>query len=401
MRKISYLSAAPRVSTSPNCEASGPRSHVLGIIRAFEALGWDVKQFIVGDRLPVQVTQKGSEKFTSGSILKTLAIDIARLIMGVINSRRAWKEVGIQTEWVYERFAVLQTLGWTFKRKNIPWILETNAPLFYEAKFERKSLILTGIAKKIEFFAYRNCDVLICVTEALKEIIVQSAHIHPDKVLVVPNGVDTSYYDPAKHTAKRFFSSITIGFVGSVIHWQSLDLLLHAVKQLSQQGIQINVVIVGDGPARKEWEQLSINLNLASQVRFTGRISSLEVPSYVAGMDICFSGQRPMQIGVMYLSPLKLYEYMAMGKPVIASSFSDANKLIEGKRTGFLFEPGNLEGLINVLKAAVESQDDFPEMGVLARKEIMEKHSWESRIQMVIPQIESILNHQKREYSTL
>nr|MDP9479668.1 hypothetical protein [Actinomycetota bacterium] len=64
-KRLGYLSAAPRVSTRPDAEAGGPRSHVLGVIRAFESLGWSVNRFIVGDRMPKGVAGGGSEKALS------------------------------------------------------------------------------------------------------------------------------------------------------------------------------------------------------------------------------------------------------------------------------------------------------------------------------------------------
>lgn len=394
-RTVGYLSAAPRVSTKPSAEASGPRSHVLGVINAFKKLNWEVYEFIVGDQLPDKVTGKGSEQIFYNSIIKTLIVDLVRLCMGIYNANKAYRLLGNKVEWVYERFAVLQTLGFKFKKKNIPWILETNAPLFIEAKQERKSLILSYIAKKMEFSAYEKCDVLVCVSEELKNIIVDYTNIDPNKVIVVPNGVDIDNYNPQKYKPIRLFEGFNIGFVGSLIKWQAIDLLIYAVKDLREQGYPINVTIVGDGPQKEEWENLSKEIGVANYIKFTGRVPPTEVPKYIKGFDICYSGQLPLKIGVMYLSPLKLYEYMSMGKPVIASSFSDAKSLIEGKDTGYLFEPGNLEDLKNKIIKAYSEKEMFSEMGKKAREEIVLNHSWEKRVEKMIKEVEIILGRKK------
>ncbi|MFM1651713.1 glycosyltransferase family 4 protein [Brevibacillus sp. B_LB10_24] len=391
MKCIGYLSAAPRVSTRPDAEASGPRSHVLGVINGFRNSGWHVRSFIVGDRMAVKVLKKNTESMLSKSKLHALLADVVRFGMGVVNARRALGELDDEVHWVYERFAALQSLGWIFKRKGIPWILETNAPLFYEAKVERKSLVLTKLARKLEISAYHKCDVLICVTEELKNIIIRETGIDPGKVIVVPNGVDVLVYDPQKYRAKRLFAEFTVGFVGSVISWQGLNLLLTAIKELQEEGVFIRAVIVGDGPARGEWQQLAEELGLSEYTKFVGRVPATEVPEYISGFDICYSGQLPLKIGVMYLSPLKLYEYMAMAKPVIASNFADAGKLVKNGVTGYLFEPGNLEALMSCLREAYAAGGNLVEMGRAAREQIVQEHSWESRVRMMIPQIEEIL----------
>lgn len=362
----------------------------MGVTRAFEALGWRVEPFIVGDRLPRAVAGKGSERALSASLVRVLSADLARLVMGALNAYRAWRELGGRVIWVYERFALLQSLGWIFKRKGVPWILETNGLLFSEAK-ERKSLVLIGLARSLEIAAYRWCDVLICVSEELKEVIVLNTRVEPEKLLVVPNGVDTDFFNPSLHDPRRQFEGFTVGFAGTLYGWQGIGLLLTATSELRKEGLPIHVTVVGDGLARKKWERSAENLNLGGCVRFVGRVPSYEVPGYIAGFDVGYSGQHRLEVGAMYHSPLKLYEYMSMGKPVVASAFDDARKLIRAVGTGFLFTPGNVEDLKRALRAAYLARSSFKEASSLMREEIVQHHGWEARVREMIPQIEEIL----------
>lgn len=390
MKRLGYLSAAPRVSTDPNSEASGPRAHVLGVIKSFRNNGWEVYEFIVGDRFPKKVVNN-SEKRLRKNIFTALLADIARTLLGLINSISAYKELSNRVDWVYERFAALQSLGWIFKRKNIPWVLETNGPFFYEAKTERKAVVLSGISRIMEVWAYRKCDVLVCVSEPLKTIVVEEAKIEPNKVIVVPNGVDTEFFDPNSYTPERLSIKFTIGFVGSLISWQGLDLLLEAISELQkEENLDISLTIIGEGPMKDKWESKSQLLSIDDKVRFVGRISRDQIPSYIKGFDVGFSGQIELKKQTMYHSPLKLYEYMAMAKPVIASSFNDARNLIEDKGTGFLFKPSDKEDLKMKIKKAYES-NSLEEMGLNARREILENHSWDARIENMIPEINNIL----------
>ena len=391
-KRLGYLSAAPRVSTRPEAEAGGPRSHVLGVIRAFESLGWSVNRFIIGDRMPKGVAGGGSEKALSGSRVRTLAADLARLALGVFNALRARRELSGKVDWVYERYAVLQSLGWVFRRSRIPWILETSGLYSDEAKTERNSLVLTGVARRLETFAYGRCDVLICVSQPLKELVVRKTRVDENKILVVPNGVDAAFFDPALHEPSRLFGGFTVGFVGSLLAWQGLDRLLYAVAALRAEGLPVHVAVVGDGPERGRWENLARELGILGEaVRFVGRAPLDEVPGYIAGFDAGFSGQQGMKIGAMYHSPLKLYEYLSMGKPIIATAYDDARNLARDTNAGFLFEPGNTEDLQRALREAYAAREGFPETSRRAREEVLRRHSWEARLREAIPKIEEIL----------
>jgi exopolysaccharide biosynthesis WecB/TagA/CpsF family protein len=395
MKRLGYLSAALRVSTHLDVDCSGPRAHVLGVIGAFESLGWRVERYIVGDRLSARVVTNSEEVLERHFVIR-FAADLARVGSGLINSWRAWHELRGRVDWVYERLASLQSLGWLFQRRGIPWILETNAVQFAEASTSRKAVVLRSLSRWLEIAAYRRCDVLVCITDSLKELIVREARIDPDKVIVIPNGVDVERFHALRHEPIRLSDTFTVGFVARLVPWQSLDLLLYAAAKLRDMGLAIHVVVVGDGPARREWEDLATSLDLAEQTHFVGQVSWQDVPRYIAGFDVGFAGHQP-SVGAspMFMSPIKLYEYMAMGKPVVASAHADARALVEGKNTGFLFQSGDIDDLVCALSAAYKACDDLPAMGAAARRQIEEHHSWEARMSTLIEQAQAIIERRR------
>lgn len=390
-KRLGFLAGAPRISTHPNAEMSGPRSRVLGLIKGFEELGWSVNPFIVGDRVPKNWSAQGSGQAISRSFFRTLAVDIVRIGLGLTNTWKSWRDLRDQADWVYEYNATLQALGWIFKRNKRVWIFQTEALLFYEAKAERKALVLDELAKRIELWAYRECDVLACISETLKEILVKEFDISPHKIVLVPNGVDLDFINPAQHQPKRLFKNFTVGFVGSLYNWCGLDLLIEALHELRQDGLDISLMVVGDGIMKDTWENLTHELGLSDHVAFIGRIPWQEVPQYIAGCDIGYSGQVEIQDGKMYLSPMKLYEYMAMAKPVIASSFEDAQRIVCPGKTGFLFQPSDKKDLKYCLSKAYADRDLLSEMGVLARKEIEMNHSWKARVEALVEGVNQVL----------
>ncbi|MEL6458844.1 MAG: glycosyltransferase family 4 protein [Cyanobacteria bacterium J06636_27] len=389
--RLGFLAAAPRISTHPDAEMSGPRSRILGLIQGFKSSGWEVETFIVGDRVPQNWSAKGSGEAISKGFFRTLAVDLVRITLSIINSWKSYRELRNKVDFVYEYAATLQCLGWIFQRRGIPWILQAEALLFYEAKAERKALVLDGIARWMEIKAYKKCDILACVSETLKDILVRDYDIRPDKIVLVNNGVDINFLNPELHQPSRIFSGFTIGFVGSLYAWSGLNLLIETIAELRKTGVDISLVVVGDGAMKSAWENLAESLRISENVAFIGRVSWQQVPQYIAGFDVGFSGQVQLQMGQMYLSPMKLYEYMSMAKPVVASAFEDAKRLIDDGKTGFLFQPEDKHDLKRALLSAFHQQDNLPQMGKLARKEIVNHHSWDSRVQVLVKGVEQIL----------
>jgi glycosyltransferase involved in cell wall biosynthesis len=93
----------------------------------------------------------------------------------------------------------------------------------------------------------------------------------------------------------------------------------------------------------------------------------------------------------MYHSPLKIYEYMAMAKPVVASAFEDARSTINHGVTGFLFAPGDKASLKEALCQCVSARPELIRMGQLARADVMAHHSWTARVRLLLTEVERVL----------
>jgi hypothetical protein len=179
-RKLAYLSGAVRVSTDPNAEAAGPRSHILGVLHGFQRLGRETDRFIVGDLLPARFSREGSERLIRGGGARTYLADIVRLALRPVLPALARRAIGAQVDWAYERFSTMQALGAAFQRRGVPWILETNRILYAESPSDRRTLALEKTAKPMEVRASRRCDALLCTTQALAR---WTAHLAPGGIL--------------------------------------------------------------------------------------------------------------------------------------------------------------------------------------------------------------------------
>ncbi|QDH80802.1 glycosyltransferase [Echinicola soli] len=386
--KLLYLSGAPRVSTQLKADAGGARAHILGVINGFKALNWDVSEFIVGNRIMKAGHKTDFQKSLSKSFFKRLAADIIRITYGMYNTRLSYRKHR-HVDCVYERLGAFQLMGMKFRKNGVPWILETNSVLYEEAKNDRKSIILSGVCKRMEARAYASCDYLICVTDELKTMVLDHFNIDPAKIFVVPNGVDTDRFDPNSVAPIREHEEFTVGFVGSVIAWCGVDVLIKAVEILRKE-IPIKVTVVGDGLKKNEWEADCKQAGLEDTVRFVGRKPWNQIPSYIGGFDVCYSGQVATTSGKMYHSPLKIYEYLSMGKPVIAAKFQDAANMIQDGNNGFCFKSGNVEDLVEKIRMAYRFFQEGKFDVDTIRQPVVKSHSWKSRIEYILKETKTL-----------
>jgi len=400
--RVGYLSGGPRVSTRPDAELAGPRAHVLGVIGGFAAAGWQVEPFIVGDRAPRIVARDGGRLVQRGWSA-TLAADLARLALRGHSARGAWRALGGRVDWVYERFALFQALGAPFARHGVPWILETNALLADEALRERQSVVLHRTAARLERAAYHGCDVVVVVSQELADRLVTVMAVPREKILVVPNGVDVDRFDPARVRplvpspwpeagAAPGARVVRVAYAGSLVAWQGLDALLAAMQRVASAGVVVQLVLAGEGPERTALERHAVTLGVDDRVRFLGRVSPDDIPAMLAAADVCYVGHIELGAGAgAFRSPLKLYEYLAAGKPVVASAVPDAVATITDGETGYLFPPGDVEALTDALRRADADRDRWPAMGARARAGAVADHGWTARVERMIDGIAGVL----------
>ena len=378
-RRLGYLSGALRVSTKPDVGAHGPRSHVVGFSRALERGGWDVRPFIVGDTERAQrLAPAGRTEAVQGRWHRKLATDGVRIGAGLLNARRAHQALAGEVDVVYERFASFQALGAAFQQRGIPWVLETSGPFFHEAKVERERLVLQALARRMELRAYLRCDVLVCVSEPLREILVELG-VPAERTYVLPNGVDPDRFALNGHIPPET-DDLTVGYVGSLLGWQGVETLVDAVGVARGRGVPVRAIIVGDGTNRPGLEARAHRAGVAAHVGFAGRQPPDAVPGLIAGFDLGFSGHLPLLAGRMYHSPLKLYEYLAMGKPLVAADHPEARGLVEGAGAGFLFPPGDVEALAEVLARAAQEVRTLRGHAADVRAYVVAHHSWDRRV---------------------
>lgn len=207
--------------------------------------------------------------------------------------------------------------------------------------------------KRIELNLLRKFDRLVVVAEAQRETL-QRAGIAPARILTIANGVDTRRFRPDTEAATRDefrlpSSAFLFGSVARLSLEKNLAALIDAIGELRRDGLDVALLLVGDGPRRAALEARTADAGLGDRVRFAGvrtdtdriypMLDCFVLPSLTEGM------------------PLAVLEAMACAKPVIASAVGDVPRLLAGGEHGRLVPPGDRAALLAALRAAKRHSD--------------------------------------------
>lgn len=210
---------------------------------------------------------------------------------------------------------------------------------------------------RMEADAARGATQVLTITNALKDELVRRG-VEEAKISVVPNGVDTGRFTPlqkdaALASALGIEGKTVIGYIGSILDYEGLEILLEAARVLKQTRSDFHVLIVGDGAELERFRGLSVDYDLQDIVTFTGRVPHEEVEKYYSIVDIAPFPRLPLAVCEM-VSPLKPFEAMAMGKAVVASNVAALSEIVQDGVTGLLHQKGDAQDLHRVLERLLD-----------------------------------------------
>ena len=274
---------------------------------------------------------------------------------------------------IYERYSLYSHAALEFANaSNIPALLEVNAPLLEEAR-SRGTLADCAGAEEAAMRAFRAANVITVVSRQLGHIVEQ----HPSargKVRVVPNAVNPARFVDVTPALPR--DGYVIGFVGALRTTGGFTTLIESFSNVAQQIPAARLLIVGDGPAREHLTREFGARSLSERVHFTGLVAPDAIPGYLASMDVAVAPYPPL--GTFYSSPLKIYEYMAAGLPIVASKIGQVAEIIDHEQTGILFPPGDASALTRALCDLHSNPEKRRFFGDHARA-VVQQHTWEHR----------------------
>ncbi len=222
---------------------------------------------------------------------------------------------------------------------------------------------------------------ILCVSEPLKHHLIDNWHMPARKIAVFPNVADVERFRPDAEaradvrTGLGMPANPIIVFVGNFYVWHDVPTLLAAFAEVVEKTPEARLVMVGDGAMRNTIMQRTVDLGIEKVVHFTGMVAHHDVPRFLAAADIAVVPY-PALTTQMWLSPLKLYEYMAAGKAIVASSIGQLNDVLEDGRNGLLVPPGDAQAMADALYRLVLDPALAGQLGEQARHDAVQKHSW-------------------------
>lgn len=305
-------------------------------------------------------------------------MEIAYSLIGafkLIKAARKWKP-----DFIYVRYITFN-LSSVIARKflNIPVLLEVNAPLALErAEQPDEKLFFKRLASWMEFTICRQSTHTIVVSTPLQQYLINNS-IADKTITVMPNGVNLERFTlpTEKEIAiKKNLLNIpddatVIGFVGIMRHWHGVEGLIEVFCKLLIDEPKLYLLLVGDGPEIKNYTQLLNRKGVSSRAHITGRINHNDIPKYISVFDIAMAPK-----STFYASPLKIVEYMALAKPVIAPKTQNIEDLIDSHYDGILFDPKDPNGMYSALKRLLQDDEFRKSISQAAREKCENKLNW-------------------------
>jgi glycosyltransferase involved in cell wall biosynthesis len=300
---------------------------------------------------------------------------------------------------VYQRYSLNNSAGLRLARQlAVPFVLEYNGSEIWMSRHWKRPLLYEELASRIELVNVRRADLVVVVSRAMREELVARG-ADPDRVLVNPNAVDPDRYSPrvdggCVRRQLDLGNRTVLGFIATFGPWHGTGILVRAFVELMDAHPEyrdsVRLLMIGDGVeadhARREIEMAG----LRGVVHFTGLVPQEAGPTYLAACDIFVSPHVPNPDGTPFFgSPTKLFEYMAMGKGIVASDLDQIGEVLRHGDTGWLVPPADVAALAEALHRLVQDAPLRERLGAAARREVLTHHTWRAHLRRTLDALDA------------
>lgn len=232
---------------------------------------------------------------------------------------------------------------------------------------------------RMETEAALAADRVLVITDALGTEL-RRRGVPSHKIEVLPNGVDAQRFKPippdyALLSQYGLAGRTVIGYIGSLLDYEGVDILLEAVNRIVVSTEKLKVMIIGDGDAADRLMRRSRELGLDQTVTFTGRVPHSDITRWYSVIDIFALPRRGLPVCEI-VSPLKPFEIMAAGKALIASDVAALAEIVQDGRTGLLHRKDSPESLARKLEILLAEPEFRARLGEEARRWVVAERDW-------------------------
>lgn len=361
--RIAYVCLDPGI---PVFGTKGASVHIQEVVREYRRRGHDVT---------VYATRRGSD--VPDDLAELRIVDVPITTRDEEERERAQQAASASVsdmvraggyDLVYERYSLFSTV---IAECGVPGILEVNAPLIDEQRTHRV-LVDEQAADAALQEQVQAALATICVSDPVRDWVI--ARTEGTRVFTVPNGVNVHRITPQPESP----GAPVVTFVGTLKPWHGVDVLLRARAQAHKDW---KLRIIGDGPMRAELDDLARSLDI--DVDFRGAVAPDAILQHMAGTAIGVAPYPAMDTDSdQYFSPLKVYEYMAAGLPVVASRVGQLPEIMG--ESAYLVPPSDPEALAEALDALVANPVERARVGSDNRRQAEREHSWTGTVDHIL-----------------
>lgn len=368
--------------------------HIVEMVKALRRLGCEVRVVGPVSEPQPQLVRQHSRWSAVARLIPEPAYELAEIGYNVLARRALARELrNFRPHVIYDRYNVYSTAAVAVARTDrVPVLLEVNTIAYERTAYEHHRLRMPALAARYERWICNTADHVFAVSTPLARVLIDQRHVDASHITVLPNAADPETFHPSVSPADvrarlNLGNRIVVGFVGILRPWHGVDMFVDAIVTLRQHGRDVHGLIVGDGPMEETLRRRCGEAGIADRVTFTGRVSHEDVRHYIAAMDVAISPR-----ATFYASPMKILEYMAMGKAVVAPAMQNIRDLIDDGRTGLLFATDDREDLVRRVEELILSPARRQGLGAAARREVEESRNWDANARIVARRAEQLLS---------
>ncbi len=362
----------------------GQAVHIEELIAAFRRAGHLVEVVGPQSHAKADFGSDGGKLSRLRAALPRAFAEVLEFAYSFLAFIRLWQAYRrFQPDFLYERYNLFLLAGaWLHKLTGVPFALEVNAPLVLERSRE-PGLSLKRFATWCEQAAWRAADVVLPVTEVLADH-VTAAGVPRHRIRVLHNGIAVEHFPPtltgdtvrARH---GLTGKTVVGFTGFVRAWHGLPAVID-VLAATQQAFDVHFLIVGDGPPVADVLDAARRAGVADRLTVTGIVPRADIPAHIAAFDIALQPK-----ATAYASPLKLFEYMILGRAVVAPDQPNLREILSHDDNALLFDPANPDEFKRALTQLIADPGLRDRLGAAARATILARNlTWDGNAAQIV-----------------
>ncbi len=372
-------------------KSGGAAAHTKGVVEEFARRGFEI---MILSSYPLDYINSASvPNYTvEPELLSSAFGELRELEYNRQYITKAYSYIkNFQPSFIYHRYGLNSyAAAYLSKRLNIPMILEYNGSEIWMSENWGSRLRFKRIAEEIESLNFHSASLIIGNAKPLKDELIGRG-VQSPKIVIIPNGVNPDRYSPSINGDKirnRFMLSadtIVVGFVGTFGPWHGAEVLARSIRKVVNENPAIHFLYIGTGATMPLVKRIIKDDNMNQYVIFTGEVPQAETPEFLAACDILVAPQIPNPDGTPFFgSPTKLFEYMAMGKAIVASNLDQIGEILVDGETAVLFTPGDHNTLAEKILMTGGDKSLREYLGHNARKVVEKQYTWEKHVDKLL-----------------